>query len=42
MPGQSGTPGRRPKGLARATRDPVGEDGQALAELWVAEEGPDA
>jgi hypothetical protein len=34
MPGQSGNPGGRPKGLARATRELVGDDGQALAELW--------
>ena len=34
MPGQSGNPGGRPKGLARATRELVGEDGMALAELW--------
>ena len=33
-PGQSGNPGGSPKGLARATRELVGEDGMALAELW--------
>jgi Family of unknown function (DUF5681) len=33
-PGRSGNPGGRPKGLARATRELVGEDGMALAELW--------
>ena len=33
-PGQSGNPGGRPKGLSRATRELVGEDGMALAELW--------
>jgi hypothetical protein len=32
--GSSGNPGGRPKGLARATREPVGEDGMKLAELW--------
>jgi hypothetical protein len=30
----SGNPGGRPKGLARATREIVGEDGLALAQLW--------
>ena len=34
MPGQSGNPRGRPKGLARATRELVGEDGMALVELW--------
>jgi hypothetical protein len=33
-PGRSGNPGGRPKGLAKATRELVGEDGMALAELW--------
>jgi Family of unknown function (DUF5681) len=33
-PGQSGNPGGRPKGLAKATRELVGEDGLALAQLW--------
>ena len=32
--GVSGNPGGRPKGLARATRELVGEDGMALVELW--------
>src|SRR5262245_10375914 len=32
--GISGNPGGRPKGLARATRELVGEDGMALAQLW--------
>ena len=32
--GVSGNPGGRPKGLAKATREVVGEDGRALAELW--------
>ena len=34
MPGRSGNPGGRPQGLARATRELVGEDGMALAQLW--------
>jgi hypothetical protein len=34
MPGQSGNPRGRPKGLAKATRELVGEDGMALVELW--------
>ena len=34
MPGQSGNPGGRPKGLARATRELVGDDGNKLAEFW--------
>jgi hypothetical protein len=33
MPGQSGNPGGRPKGLAKAVRELVGEDGKALVEL---------
>jgi hypothetical protein len=33
-PGRSGNPGGRPQGLARATRELVGEDGTKLAELW--------
>jgi hypothetical protein len=33
-PGRSGNPGDRPKGLAKATREIVGEDGMALARLW--------
>ena len=32
--GVSGNPGGRPQGLARATRELVGEDGKALAEFW--------
>jgi hypothetical protein len=32
--GVSGNPGGRPKGLARATRELVGEDGMALVKLW--------
>jgi hypothetical protein len=32
--GVSGNPGGRPKGLAKATRELVGEDGMALAQLW--------
>jgi hypothetical protein len=34
MPGQSGNPRGRPKGLAKATRELFGDDGMALAELW--------
>jgi L-rhamnose isomerase len=34
MPGRSGNPGGRPQGLARATRELVGEDRLALAQLW--------
>jgi Family of unknown function (DUF5681) len=30
MPGQSGNPGGRPKSLAKATRELVGEDGMKL------------
>jgi hypothetical protein len=33
-PGQSGNPGGRPKGLSKATRELVGDDGMALVELW--------
>jgi hypothetical protein len=33
-PGQSGNPRGRPKGLARATRELVGDEGMALVELW--------
>ena len=33
-PGRSGNPGGRPQGLAKATRELVGEDGMKLAELW--------
>jgi hypothetical protein len=32
--GVSGNPGGRPKGLARATRNLVGEDGEALIQIW--------
>ena len=34
MPGKSGNPAGKPKGLARATRELVGEDGMPLVELW--------
>jgi hypothetical protein len=34
MPGRSGNPGGRSQGLARATRELVGGDGQAMAQLW--------
>jgi hypothetical protein len=33
-PGQSGNPGGRSKGLAKATRALVGDDGMPLIELW--------
>ena len=33
MPGQSGNPGGRPKGLARRVRELVGDDGHAIAEF---------
>lgn len=33
--GVSGNPGGRPQGLARATRDLVGEDGMKLAAFWL-------
>ena len=32
--GVSGNPGGRPKGPARVSRELVGEDGMALAQLW--------
>ena len=32
--GVSGNPGGRPQGLAKATRELVGEDGHRLAEFW--------
>jgi hypothetical protein len=32
MPGQSGNPGGRPKGLSRRVRELVGDDGQAIAQ----------
>jgi Family of unknown function (DUF5681) len=32
--GVSGNPGGRPKGLAKATKALIGEDGMALVELW--------
>jgi hypothetical protein len=32
--GISGNPGGRPQGLAKATRELVGEDGHNLAEFW--------
>jgi hypothetical protein len=32
--GTSGNPGGRPQGLAKATRELVGEDGHKLAEFW--------
>ena len=42
-PGQSGNPGGRPKGLSRATRELVGEDGMAFGRAVVVDRpGPDA
>jgi hypothetical protein len=35
QPGRSGNPGGRPQGLAKATRELVGEDGMKLAEFWL-------
>src|SRR6476469_6015602 len=35
MPGRSGNPAGRPKGLARTTRELVGENGMKLVEFWV-------
>ena len=35
MPGQSGNPGGRPKGLSRRVRELVGEDGQVIAEFML-------
>jgi len=34
-PGRSGNPGGRPKGLARAARDLIGDDGSALIRFWL-------
>lgn len=34
--GQSGNPSGQKKGLARAARETVGEDGKALADFWMA------
>lgn len=34
-PGQSGNPGGRPRGLARMTRDKLGDDGDVLVEFWL-------
>jgi hypothetical protein len=33
-PGVSGNPGGRPRGLLRAVRELVGEDGEAIAVFW--------
>jgi len=33
--GVSGNPGGRPQGLAKATRELVGEDGMKLVEFWL-------
>jgi Family of unknown function (DUF5681) len=35
VPGQSGNPGGRPRGLARAARELLGDDGQAIVEFWM-------
>ena len=35
VPGQSGNPSGRPRGLARITRELVGDDGKAIAEFWL-------
>jgi hypothetical protein len=34
-PGTSGNPGGRPRGLARAVRELVGENGEAIAQFWL-------
>jgi hypothetical protein len=34
-PGESGNPGGRPRGLARVTREVVGDDGEAIAHFWL-------
>jgi Family of unknown function (DUF5681) len=33
--GQSGNPGGRPRGFARATRDLLGDDGLSIARFWL-------
>ena len=35
VPGVSGNPGGRPKGLARTVREMVGEDGSLVAEFML-------
>jgi hypothetical protein len=35
VPGQSGNPGGRPKGLSRRVRELVGADGEAIAEYML-------
>jgi hypothetical protein len=40
LPGRSGNPGGRPKGLAKATRALVGEDGMPLVDLWLIASDP--
>jgi hypothetical protein len=35
IPGTSGNPGGRPRGLARATRELLGGDGEAIPRLWL-------
>jgi hypothetical protein len=34
-PGSSGNPGGRPRGLARAVRELVGENGEAIVQFWL-------
>jgi hypothetical protein len=34
-PGRSGNPGGRPQGLARATRELLGDDGIRIARFWL-------
>ena len=36
VPGQSGNPAGRPRGLARITRELVADDGRPIAEFWLA------
>jgi hypothetical protein len=35
MPGQSGNPGGRPRGLARRVRELVGDDGELILQFMV-------
>lgn len=34
-PGMSGNPGGRPRGLARMTREKLGDDGDVLVDFWI-------
>jgi hypothetical protein len=34
-PGKSGNPGGRPRGIARITREKLGEDGEAIVDFWI-------